>query len=292
MSAIETLIVTGATGYLGSQIINGLDLSKYEKLYFIDRTLKEDRLNKDVLKNAKIEFVPADLSAPEVQKILAKKFKDLENVTFLHASYLGDAEKSFLGSLSQDLFMIYLSSAAVYGEANEGKALVETDEPEPLNDYGRIKLESEKIIQDKFKKSLILRISNPFANEPDKRGVVRIFGDDLFHDKKISINQDDESSEILRDFIYIEDLVAGIRSLMNNNCDGLFNLSSGKSTSLTELIKVIATRFSKEPEIEYLGTKADEIQKSCLSAEKLLKETELNEIRSIKDFSEKLKIES
>ena len=57
--------------------------------------------------------------------------------------------------------------------------------------------------------------------------------------------------EVIRDFIYVDDLVSGMLNLVPNKKDLIFNFSSGKSTSIKMLAKTILEVVGSNKNIVY-----------------------------------------
>ncbi len=138
----QKILITGASGYLGSHLVNSLNLSTYEEVVLLDRHFKAERI---LVKNFKLK--EADLT---------KHFElDLGGFdTVIHCAYLADneAELKFLTQLNKNARVVFFSSAAVYGE-NTGKALNIDSECKPVNNYGDNKLRLESFIKDAFCKA-------------------------------------------------------------------------------------------------------------------------------------------
>lgn len=290
------LLVTGASGYLGSSLLNHLWqepeflVGSFKDIYLLDRKLKFDRFDNDLLKAIKspktrMQIASIDLANPGSIDVLARKLDD--EILCLHTAYTADlaAEKSFLEKLPDSTYMVYFSTAAVYGESMGLSN--ESDEAKPINDYGRTKLELENFVQEKFSKHLILRIANPFGEEPDERGVVRIFANKIIDNAEIKVFADN-AEQVIRDFVYIEDFNQAIASLIKKQASGIYNIASGQATSLGELIATQAFRYGKEPNVSYQGSRAGEIQRSVLDISKLQASLPELKLRTIKDFKNRL----
>lgn len=219
----STLII-GGTGYLGSHLVKRL-----ESVAVYDRSIGINQAYDTI--------------------IYAAHFNDLET------------EKQFIESIPVDTYFVFFSSAAVYGETSIDGADVTTS-PEPINDYGRYKLELEQLVQNRFAKHLILRISNPYGGEPNQRGVYQIFKSRIEHGQVLNINAN-KAAEIVRDFIPIDDFIDKTIDLLNNKSEGYFNISSGQATCLEDFAAAIDP--SKTISFDYTGTKEQEIQISVLN---------------------------
>ncbi|MDD9899046.1 MAG: SDR family oxidoreductase, partial [Candidatus Melainabacteria bacterium] len=166
------VLLVGSTGYLGSHLATSLGL--------------------DVIARSET----------------TKQSRDRSFDTIIHASHFGDltAEKEFISSLPGDCYFVFFSSAAVYGDTGLEGASVE-DEPKPINDYGRYKLELENLIRNKFPQHLILRISNPYGKENRPGGAYQIFKQAIADKQPVKIYAD-QPETVFRDFIYIDDFIS------------------------------------------------------------------------------------
>jgi UDP-glucose 4-epimerase len=162
--------------------------------------------------------------------------------------------------------IIYPSSGSVYGPI-QGKCR-EEGEVNPLNIYGKTKLECERIAQ-KYEKNiplLGLRIFAGYGPQEDQKGelasVVSIFL------KKIQQNQTPllfgDGSQT-RDFIYIDDIVSVLLKVLDNTSTGILNVGSGSETSFDEVLSYlniamktnIKAKYAPPPANYLLSTKAD-----------------------------------
>ncbi len=238
------LIITGGTGYLGSHILPLL-LDKYQ-VTVIDRTIKRERIN-----DANVTFIESTL-----MNVTDAMLND--TAILLHAAYSNNLaeEKLFLeraSKLNPKLYLVYFSSAAVYGDLpDELEAFTVDSATAPINDYGLYKLVLEYWVQELTKKHLILRIANPYGAEFSCRGVYQIFRKSLLEQiqsgqakLELKINAD-KASEMLRDFIRIEELGAKIVTLIKARTRGLSNISSGEGVLLEDFAETVLRELSSE----------------------------------------------
>ncbi len=224
------LIITGGTGYLGSHLLPAL-LDKYQVIV-IDRMVKRDRVA-----GVEVDFIESAL-ANVSEEVLSN------SSVLVHAAYCNDLEqeKAFLEracKLNPKLYLIYFSSAAVYGDLPETEEgfTVEADTV-PINDYGLYKLVMEYFVQALTKKHLILRIANPYGKEFARRGVYQIFRESLLEQINagkfglvLKLNAS-VTGEMIRDMVYIDDVAAKISALIKKRARGVANISSAKGVSL------------------------------------------------------------
>ena len=73
----------------------------------------------------------------------------------------------------------------------------------------------------------------------------------------------------VRDYIYIEDAAQGIVNIaLNKTSEKIFNLGSGKGTSLLKIIKIIEDALNIKAEIKYLPSRAIDVRYSVLDISK------------------------
>jgi len=138
--------------------------------------------------------------------------------------------------------LIFASSGGtVYGECNSG-IFKETDRLLPRCNYGIQKVTNEMYISlysSYFNiQSIIARMSNPYGIPPQKhraQGVIPVLLKCLHENKPITLY-----GNTTRDYIYIQDAVDALCILLNyNGSEKIFNISSGQTYSLFELINII-----------------------------------------------------
>ncbi|SCX77154.1 NAD-dependent epimerase/dehydratase family protein [Alkaliphilus peptidifermentans] len=140
-------------------------------------------------------------------------------------------------------FIFISSGGTVYGKAPKNP--IDEDHPtNPICSYGVQKLTIEKYISlyhhiygMDYK---IIRLSNPygkFQNLNSGVGAIMNFTVKSIKKEPIIIFGD---GEIVRDYIYIDDAITGIMNVIYSKSDiKIFNLGSGKGTSLNEIIRLL-----------------------------------------------------
>ncbi len=147
--------------------------------------------------------------------------------------------------------IVFLSSAAVYG--NILGATEETSLAFFQNEYGKGKVECERLIKKSKKPYTIFRLSNVYSRNAD-HGVIARF---LQGYKIINGN-----GRKIRDFVRLEDIVPVIvEAAITNKWRGIYNLSSGKGISILALFKRMFPKekpvFKKDIENEILYSVLD-----------------------------------
>ena len=198
--------------------------------------------------------------------------------------------------------LIHISTDAVF--SGDKKFYIEKDEPNPINIYGKTKLESEKIVS-KVKGSIILRPSVIFGWIPsehiktsDESRKTMNFGlwvlDQLNKNNKISIVNDQFSTPTLAD-----NLAENIIEVIKNDLTGIFHLSGLSCISRLDFSKKIAKSFGySENLITSISSKdfkqlAPRTLKSCLKCDKII-QTGINLLKieqSIERMYNQIKLE-
>lgn len=162
--------------------------------------------------------------------------------------------------------VVYASSAAVYGD-NPNVPLAESERPTPLSAYGADKLGCELHGRVAWHIHAVpnvgLRFFNVYGPRQDPRspysGVISIFTDRLGAGGGIDIYGDGNQ---IRDFVYVKDVVRHLVGAMDkiDREARVFNVCTGRGTSITELAAIIGELFGRTPEIAYRPPRAGDIK--------------------------------
>ena len=280
------ILVTGGAGFIGSNVVDALVKCGHE-VTVLDNlsTGKEENINPEV------KFYNIDLLDIESLEFVFREFKP--DVVNHHAAQIDvrksvedpafDAETNIIGSIN--LFELSINygvrriifsstGGALYGELENLPA--DEDTPiEPLSPYGVAKYCTENYL-NYFKRlygieRVILRYANVYGPRQDplgEAGVVAIFTGKILKGETPVIYGDGTQT---RDYIYIEDVVeANVLAL--NGKEGVYNIGTGKETSVNELINVFSNVLGKEIKPEYVLPRIGEVHRISLDADMAKKE--------------------
>ncbi|RPI02448.1 MAG: NAD-dependent epimerase/dehydratase family protein, partial [Zetaproteobacteria bacterium] len=200
-----------------------------------------------------------------------------------------DAEDNVLGSIRlweacaarRVGRVIFLSSGGtVYGNAQR-IPIREDDPTEPICAYGVSKLAAEKYL-GLFHglhglDHVVLRPGNAYGPGQDPgrgQSAATVFAYRAFRNEPITIWGDGSAT---RDLLYVEDLAdAVVRALAYDpGADGprVFNVGTGRGTSLKELAEVVGLAAGRVPQVRYAPGRATDVTANVLDASRLRERT-------------------
>ena len=247
---MEKVLITGGSGFIGLEVKKAFSDFGLEVLT-VGRSEKEDfksDLQEGKVKNILKDFLPDIVchfaSGSNITRANKNKEKEF-NETVLGTDCLIKILKTLA---KKPKTFVYLSSQAVYG-LSETLPVSESHPTCPVTVYGENKLKAEKLIVESGINYLIFRISSVYGpmQDPNKSGVVAKFVN------KIKNNQSPivfNSIDLYSDFIYISDVVSAIvKAVRENNGprSEIFNLGSGKPTTLKQLLDILYKTFPMAP---------------------------------------------
>ena len=274
----RNILVTGGAGYIASHVVLELIEAGYSPVildnFSNSNPLVIKRLEK--LSGQSIPYVEGDCR--DVQKVddIFKAFSFYGVMHFAGLKAVGESLREPLNYYDHNVAgcittlracqehgvknFIFSSSATVYAEY-DGELIPEGADLSPINPYGQSKLICEQILQDFCKSDpkmrvAIMRYFNPVGAHPSgeigeapnqipnnlmpfidrvasgKAERLTVFGDDY----------DTSDGTGVRDYIHVLDLAQGhvkaLSFLESNKGANIFNLGTGRGTSVLELIDV------------------------------------------------------
>jgi len=158
-------------------------------------------------------------------------------------------------AVAHDANMIYASSAATYGNAPSPQRV---GREAPQNVYGFSKLSMDNLSREYMKDTDIsivgLRYFNVYgAGEYFKNttaSMVLQFGHQILAGKNPKLFED--SDKILRDFIYIEDIIQANIKAMQPKQSGIYNVGTGKARSFQDIVDILQLELGTSLKCEYI----------------------------------------
>lgn len=274
------IIITGSAGFIGSNMISELNDNRYYDLVLVDDFSREDK---------KPNYIHTQYShiveREDFPQWLRENHRMVQFVIHLGArTDTAEFDEEVFNRLNLNyskeiwnicmefgLPLIYASSAATYGDGSLGYSDNESLIPslKPLNPYGISKNEFDKWVLGRERKPFFwagLKFFNVYGPNEFHKGRMASVVYHAFRQIKEtgkmklfrSHHPDYKDGEQLRDFIYVKDVTAVIRFLMEQRpISGIFNLGTGKAETFLELVNQTFRAMGKEPRIEFVDTPAD-----------------------------------
>lgn len=133
---------------------------------------------------------------------------------------------------------VFASTSAVY-EEKYGGVYLENDSIKPVCPYGISKAAAERYIAISGLSYAILRLGNVYGPKQKPLGENQLIPRALSHiyqGTEFVINGDGTQS---RDFVYVGDVVDAFVRAIDSECDGVFNIASGFSTSVIDVLSIL-----------------------------------------------------
>ena len=131
--------------------------------------------------------------------------------------------------------LIFLSSSHVYSSSI--KKINEKSKINPNNSYAKYKLKSENYINKHLNNYLIIRVFNIYGKRQPKGYFISDIKEKIKNKQIISINNS------YRDFIHVDEVSRFLDFSIFKDLKGIFNLGSGKSYNLADIIKIISIKM-------------------------------------------------
>ena len=267
-------IVTGGAGFIGSHVADAL-LARGDEVHVLDN-----------LSSGKREYVPAGalLHEGDVREPVDALFDEVRPEACFHLAAQSDvrisverpaldAEVNVLGTIriletarrhgTQAVFSS--TGGAIYGEC-DGPA-PESAACLPLSPYGASKLAGEEYLATWNRlygaRHVSLRLGNVYGPRQDphgEAGVVAIFLRRLATGPKPRIFGDGRQT---RDYVFVGDVGRAALAALGRD-GGVFNVGTGRETSVLELFALCRRVAGVETEPEFAPARLGELQRSVL----------------------------
>ena len=272
-------LITGGAGFIGSNIVNYL-VDRGEEVVSVDW---HNKINNKYFNNLNFKIIdPLNLRS------FLKTNKNKISVVIHLGAITSTTEKNlnliidnnirlslmlYEWCIKQDKRLLYASSAATYGNGENGFYDISDDEYLsqliPLNLYGWSKHVIDRFIWNDSKKKnrppqcVGLKFFNVYGpNEFHKKNmksiILKIF-EKIRNDKVIKLfkshNPEFKDGEQIRDFIYVKDVIKVVNWFLGKpKISGLFNVGSAIPQSFNYLAKCVYRNCNMSEKIEYIDT--------------------------------------
>lgn len=278
---MKKILITGASGFIGNQLVQKLRLKKNIILYLIVNK------NKVFSDSRNINLIYCSLLN---KSKLKKKLSKIKITDIIHCAWIGvDAKKRNSISQKKNINIVYnifnalgkkkitsfigIGSQAEYGFKK--KIITEDLKLKPITFYGKAKIKIYNILKNKCKSKKIklvwLRIFTGYGPGSKPEWIIPHTIRSLILKKKTKFT----AGEQIYNFIYISDIVKCIiKVLFNKNSNGAYNLAYKKSYKIKNVVKLIFSIFkvNDKPLLGHIDYRKDQIMIYKPSIKKLRKD--------------------
>ena len=241
------ILITGATGLVGGTLITTPELFKHFEVHTTYRSTRLD--SNDIVSWHKVDFVKNSYSVSELVKRIqpdviihcaAESHVDrcAENLSYCTKLNVETTQELARQAHHLGSFLIHISSDFVFSGKNS--PYTEMDSPDPVNDYGRTKLESEQAVLKFCPSAAIVRPVQVYGVVPTlSRGNLLTW--------VVSTLKKGERIRVVNDQFRMPtaatDLTLALIELAIRKHRGIFHISGGEVYSVYDFAISIATHY-------------------------------------------------
>jgi UDP-glucose 4-epimerase len=271
---IVRAIVTGGAGFIGSHVVDAL-VARGDEVAVIDSLAHGSKENVSAGAELHVRDIREpfddlfDAVRPEVVFHLAAQ----ADVRVSVENPVEDADVNVVGTIRilegarrHGAQVVFSSTGgAIYGECEEPAR--EDAATEPLSPYGTSKLAAEEYLRSYNRlygtRHISLRYGNVYGPRQDphgEAGVVAIFLGALSRGEQAKIFGNGAQT---RDYVYVGDVARATTSTVGQD-HGVFNVGTGRETSVVELYELCARVAGSDISAEQAPARLGELQRSFL----------------------------
>ena len=274
----KTILITGGAGFIGSNLAFYFQNNHPSaKVVVLDSFRSGETLSNGNLKSFghfknligfNGEVISGNINDKDILLELSSKYKfdyifheaAISDTTALEQDLMiktnVNAYKDLLDlAVEHNANMIYASSAATYGNAESPQRV---GRESPQNVYGFSKLSMDNLSREYMLSSNISIVGLRYFNVYGPReyfknttaSMVLQFGHQLLAGKNPRLFED--SDKILRDFIYIEDIIQANIKAMSPKESGIYNVGTGKARSFQDIVDILQKELGTSLKCEYI----------------------------------------
>jgi len=274
----KTILITGGAGFIGSNLAFYFQENHPKaKVVVLDLFRSGETLSNGNLKSFghfknlvgfRGEIISGDINDKDLILDLEINYKfdyifheaAISDTTALEQDLMiktnVNAYKDLLNlAVAHDANIIYASSAATYGDAPSPQKV---GNEAPQNVYGFSKLSMDHLTREYMQESDISIVGLRYFNVYGPReffknttaSMVLQFGHQILAGKNPRLFEG--SDKILRDFIYIEDIIQANVKAMHPKESGIYNVGTAKARSFQDIVDILQKELGTSLQCEYI----------------------------------------
>ncbi len=295
------VIVTGGAGFIGSAMVWQLNQRGITDILIVDHLGNSPEKWKNLRKLQYTDYMEREEFIAQIEDGAFDEcgfdviihLGACSSTTQTDCTYLVHNNYEFSKALAiyadeNNVRFIYASSAATYGDGELG---FKDDEAEsgkliPLNMYGYSKQMFDNWMKETglLEKAVACKFFNVFGPNEYHKESMRSFilksYEQIKAEGKVklfkSYNPNYKDGEMLRDFVYVKDIVSMIMHFVDHSdLHGIYNMGTGKARNWNDLVAATFRAMGLEPNIEYI-----EMPMSIRNQYQYFTEADISKLRS------------
>lgn len=274
------VLVLGGCGFIGSHLVDAL-LGAGHQVRVFDRALEAYRRPLQQADYRLGNFLDSALLAEALEGVdIVYHLISTTVPSTSNLNPIADVESNLVGTLHLLNLMVqkkipkivYLSSGGTVYGIPQTVPIAETHPLNPICSYGVVKVAIENYLQMFHHlyglRYIILRVSNPYG---ERQGHVGVQGAVATFMRKILTNETIEiwgDGSVVRDFIYVGDLVELCVKVGGGEINGIFNAGSGKGSSINEVILALTSVTGQTINLAYRPRRIYDVPRVVLDVKK------------------------
>ena len=288
------ILVTGGAGFIGSCFVRETIAQTKDELLVFDKLTYAGNMDNlaTVAENPRFRFVLGDVGDAEAVEGAFAEFRPDAVVHFAAESHVDRSihapSDSFATNLGGTFTLleaarqhklgrfVHVSTDEVYGSL---EAPHEADESYPLkasSPYSAAKAGSDLLVLAYFTTYrlpvMVTRASNNYGPYHFPEKLIPLMISNAFEDKPLPVYGDGQQ---IRDWLYVEDHIRGIRSVLEHGGEGeVYNIGGNRSLTNLEVVRRILEATGKDQSLlRYVADRPGHDRRYALSSEKLMRKT-------------------
>ncbi len=274
----KCVLITGGAGFIGSNLAHYISKNyKNTKVIVFDIFRTGERFDNGNLKSFghyknllgfEGEVISGDITSADDLEII----KSIDFDVIFHQAAISDTtvnDQKIMIDTNLNAFsklldiaqqkgavMVYASSGATYGNA---PAPQRVGFEEPANIYGFSKLMMDKLLLQRIKEGIDIpvvglryfNVYGPREYYKDKTAsMVLQFGHQILSQKRPRLFEG--SDKIIRDFVYIDDVIQANIKACSAKKSGIYNVGTGVARSFQDIVDILKKELNSSLECEYI----------------------------------------
>lgn len=283
-------LVTGGAGFIGSHLVDALAergatvgvldnfaTGRRENVPDHATLLEVDLQDGAAVSQAVHDFKPSHIFHQAAQASVKVSVDDPVRdaaVNVMGGLHLLEAARA----VGIERFVFASTGGALYGEVAEGEAAADDSPVRPKSPYGAAKASFEYYL-DAYRQNFrmpytVLRYANVYGPRQDpfgEAGVVAIFVSRLLRGEPVTLFARREPGDdgCIRDYVFVEDVVAANLLAVDASLDGFFNVGTGIGTTTREVLAAVETALQTEAEVVSAPPRSGDLERSVVAATRL-----------------------